>query len=331
MPHLNENTLAPVTASSLATHKCKWVRPDDQVLAKYLHVCTHKFVKWNGTEPNWGLTYADYASYILGLGIAAEAAGDDNKWNQYFYDCDSLDSILVEVLPHVSKLPYETEAEWLDALRLAKDLADPGKLVLRSAGLVKCCDPTAVGDNSHPWEDEVTWGLIRRCPQGLRVAAVLERGRVVKRYMWSTNPAMVIGFDTAMRYERTDDTEDDDAIAYSVIRTIGSDMVLPPALRVYVPPTVERLQAMREEAYQSRSRFDGASAFCQERTDGIVRLHGGVLRDVLRGLNSADAINGALLEPTWLSVRSSTLRDSICSARRRRATELKLQGVKRNI
>ena len=177
MPFLNATSLAPADNTDIAAHKCGVVRPTDAAIAKQLHVCTHKFAVWHGTEPNWGLGYEDFADWSLGI-ATGDPAADEYLWNQYFLQVDTLEKPFVKVFSHVEKQPYDTLAAWLHALDVARGKCTEEELALDIAnGITQCDSPHRVAVNSLGYEDVITWGMLRNCPVGLRAAAVLERSR----------------------------------------------------------------------------------------------------------------------------------------------------------
>ena len=305
MPLLDETSYAPVASTDLAAHKCGVVRPMDATITKHLHACTHKFAEWHGVEPNWGIGYGDFADWVLNIALGSPA-GDGHLWNQNFMEPDELDKVFVAVFKHVDKQPFESLPEWLQALDIARDKCSAEEITLDTANLVECDSPNNA-DNSEAFEDLITWGALRTCQVGLRAAAVLERS-MPHRVEWSSSPTIQAAMRLSLKHGVIDDDDGafldeadredfhSEALAYGAISTLASEYTLAPALRSYVPPGPGRTLAMRAEALGARDQFNGDSAFCQERTKGMVALHAPVIGAVFAGVSDARTLNSGLLE-----------------------------------
>ena len=206
MPFLDATSLAPADNTDIAAHKCGVVRPTDAAIAKQLYVCTHKFAVWHGTEPNWGLGYEDFADWSLGI-ATGDPAADEYLWNQYFFQVDALEIPFLKVFSHVEKQPFDTFAEWLHALDVARGKCTDAEVALDIAnGITQCDSPHHATVNSLGYEDVITWGMLRNCAVGLRAAAVLERSKPF-RGEWSTSPTLHAAMALAHKYGLVDDSD----------------------------------------------------------------------------------------------------------------------------
>ena len=123
------------------------VQLTDAELTRQLHVCTGAWSRWEGTAPDWGLPYADFASFVLEYAPAKEDF-DEELWDATYLAMEALEPPFLLAFALMEKFKYESEAAFVAALVEAASKVDR-----TSMGDAALADSNVHGCGSSPNED----------------------------------------------------------------------------------------------------------------------------------------------------------------------------------
>ena len=188
MPFLDKQFEALSEETTNIAH-CGLVGLSESENTKQLKVCT-PWADWHGDDPNIGMPYPDFVSYVLEFTTTHHSA-DKHSFTKKFYKMAALEKAFLMVFHHVEKHPYPDLAAFLTELqRSYNSLSEEQKIAIALSGddlLDALSLPEDERDlNSYDWEDNITIeDFTKHGRPGMRAMAYCEHNIVDKRHFWA--------------------------------------------------------------------------------------------------------------------------------------------------